>query len=90
MAEVGGDRLIVHIGSQNPQARVIRCATSSKMPKDKVRVVVRDIGGGFGMKVGIRPQKRSRCGRPAAEASISGTPSAARNAPARRPAATSC
>jgi len=27
------------------------------MPKDKVRVLVRDIGGGFGMKVGIQPDE---------------------------------
>ncbi len=58
MAEWDGDRLIVHIGSQNPS--VTRDALADvilKMPKDKVRVLVRDIGGGFGMKVGIQPDE---------------------------------
>src|SRR6267378_1611147 len=58
MAEWDGDRLIVHIGSQNPQGtRDTLCDVILKMPKDKVRVVVRDIGGGFGMKVGIQPDE---------------------------------
>ena len=55
MAEWEGDRLIVHIGSQNPSVtRDTLCDVILKMPKDKVRVVVRDIGGGFGMKTGIQ------------------------------------
>ena len=58
MAEWEGDRLIVHIGSQNPQGtRDTLCDVVLKMPQDKVRVVVRDIGGGFGMKVGIQPDE---------------------------------
>ena len=58
MAEWEGDRLIVHIGSQNPSVtRDALCDVILKMPKDKVRVVVRDIGGGFGMKVGIQPDE---------------------------------
>ena len=56
MAEWEGDRLIVHIGSQNPSVtRDTLADVILKMPKDKVRVLVRDIGGGFGMKVGIQP-----------------------------------
>jgi len=58
MAEWENDRLIVHIGSQNPSVtRDALCDVILKMPKDKVRVVVRDIGGGFGMKVGIQPDE---------------------------------
>ena len=58
MAEWENDRLIVHIGSQNPSVtRDTLCDVILKMPKEKVRVVVRDIGGGFGMKVGIQPDE---------------------------------
>jgi len=58
MAEWDGDRLIVHIGSQNPSVtRDTLADVILKMPKDKVRVLVRDIGGGFGMKVGIQPDE---------------------------------
>jgi len=58
MAEWEGDRLIVHIGSQNPSVtRDTLADVVLKMPKDKIRVLVRDIGGGFGMKVGIQPDE---------------------------------
>jgi len=58
MAEWDGDRMVVHIGSQNPSVtRDTLCDVILKMPKEKVRVLVRDIGGGFGMKVGIQPDE---------------------------------
>jgi carbon-monoxide dehydrogenase large subunit len=58
MAEWDDDRMVVHIGSQNPSVtRDTLCDVILKMPKDKVRVLVRDIGGGFGMKVGIQPDE---------------------------------
>ncbi|MCF8531847.1 MAG: xanthine dehydrogenase family protein molybdopterin-binding subunit [Reyranella sp.] len=58
MAEWDGDRIVVHIGSQNPSGtRDTLAEVVLKMPKDKVRVIVRDIGGGFGMKVGIQPDE---------------------------------
>lgn len=58
MAEWDGDRMVVHIGSQNPQAtRDTLCGVILGMPTDKVRVLVRDIGGGFGMKTGIQPDE---------------------------------
>lgn len=58
MAEWDGDRLVVHIGSQNPSVtRDTLADVILKMPKEKVRVLVRDIGGGFGMKVGIQPDE---------------------------------
>jgi carbon-monoxide dehydrogenase large subunit len=58
MAEWDGDRMTVHIGSQNPQGtRDTLCGAILGMPADKVRVLVRDIGGGFGMKTGIQPDE---------------------------------
>src|SRR5882757_3578789 len=58
MAEWEGDRMVVHIGSQNPSVtRDTLCDVILKMPKEQVRVVVRDIGGGFGMKTGIQPDE---------------------------------
>lgn len=58
MAEWDGDRLVVHIGSQNPSGtRDTLADVILKMPKEKIRVLVRDIGGGFGMKVGIQPDE---------------------------------
>jgi len=58
MAEWDGDRMVVHIGSQNPQGtRDTLADVILKMPKDKVRVLVRDIGGGFGMRTGIQPDE---------------------------------
>lgn len=58
MAEWEGARLVVHIGSQNPSVtRDTLADVILKMPKDKIRVLVRDIGGGFGMKVGIQPDE---------------------------------
>ncbi|SKA38935.1 carbon-monoxide dehydrogenase large subunit [Enhydrobacter aerosaccus] len=58
MAEWDGDRIVVHIGSQNPSVtRDTLAGVILKMPQEKVRVLVRDIGGGFGMKTGIQPDE---------------------------------
>ena len=58
MAEWDGDRILVHIGSQNPSVtRDTLADVILKMPKDKVRVLVRDIGGGFGMRTNIQPDE---------------------------------
>lgn len=58
MAEWDGDRIIVHIGSQNPSVtRDTLADVILKMPKDKVRVLVRDIGGGFGMRTNVQPDE---------------------------------
>jgi aerobic carbon-monoxide dehydrogenase large subunit len=52
------DRITVNMGSQNPQpTRDALADVVLKMPKDKIRVLVKDIGGGFGMKVGIQPDE---------------------------------
>ena len=58
MAEWEGERLTVHIGSQNPQGtRDTLAGSILKMPPSQIRVLVRDIGGGFGMKTGIQPDE---------------------------------
>ncbi len=58
MAEWDGDRMLVHIGSQNPSVtRDTLADVILKMPKDKVRVLVRDIGGGFGMRTNVQPDE---------------------------------
>ena len=58
MAEWDSDRHVVHISSQNPSVtRDMLADVILKMPKDKVRVLVRDIGGGFGMRTGIQPDE---------------------------------
>ena len=58
MAEWDADRMVVHIGSQNPQGTRDQLANNIlKMPPTQIRVLVRDIGGGFGMKTGIQPDE---------------------------------
>ncbi|MBM3568466.1 MAG: xanthine dehydrogenase family protein [Alphaproteobacteria bacterium] len=50
-------RLTVHLGVQNPTAtRTVLADAVLKMPAAKVRVLVNDIGGGFGMKSGVYPE----------------------------------
>ena len=50
-------RLTVRISSQMPSgARDSLCAAIPGLTQDKVRVVVGDVGGGFGMKGGIHPE----------------------------------
>ena len=74
------------------RACATRCATRcSGIPKEKVRVLVGDVGGGFGMKTGLYPEDvvaglrraRSSSGR------CNGRPSASRNSSPPRTAATS-
>ncbi len=50
-------RLVVHLSSQMPTA--VRDNLAQLLPglsKEQVRVVVGDVGGGFGMKTGINPE----------------------------------
>jgi carbon-monoxide dehydrogenase large subunit len=59
LADVDGadGRLVVRISNQMPTA--VRDAIANSIPgmsKDKVRVLVGDVGGGFGMKGGIYPE----------------------------------
>jgi carbon-monoxide dehydrogenase large subunit len=50
-------RYVLHTGSQNPTAvRTMLADVVLNVPLDKVRVIVRDIGGGFGMKSQLYPE----------------------------------
>ena len=51
------DRYVLHTGCQNPTT--VRAALAEavlKIPVEKLRVLVGDIGGGFGMKAGMYPE----------------------------------
>jgi len=53
----GEGRLTLHTGNQNPTtSRHALAEVVLKMPAEKVRLMVGDIGGGFGMKTGIYPE----------------------------------
>src|ERR1700753_3137652 len=50
-------RLTLHVQSQTPTAtRDTLAEVILKRPKDSVRVLVSDIGGGFGQKTGVYPE----------------------------------
>jgi aerobic carbon-monoxide dehydrogenase large subunit len=51
-----GDRLTVRLSSQMPTAVRNGVAEALRMAPEKVRVVVGDVGGGFGMKTGTYPE----------------------------------
>ncbi|HUC16921.1 MAG TPA: xanthine dehydrogenase family protein molybdopterin-binding subunit [Acetobacteraceae bacterium] len=51
------DRLTLHLSSQTPSgARDVLCDAVLGIPREKVRVLVGDVGGGFGMKTGLYPE----------------------------------
>ena len=53
----GSGRLTIRMSTQMPSTmRDNLCDLVLGIPKDKVRVVVGDVGGGFGMKTGIYPE----------------------------------
>jgi carbon-monoxide dehydrogenase large subunit len=55
--DAGSGRLTVRISSQMPTGvRDSLCAAIPGLSAEKVRVVVGDVGGGFGMKTGIHPE----------------------------------
>ena len=49
-------RLVVRLSSQMPTAVLGLCAAIPGLSEAQVRVVVGDVGGGFGMKTGIYPE----------------------------------
>lgn len=52
--DVDADKLTLRLSSQMPSgARDTLCDAVLGIPRDKVRVVVDDVGGGFGMKTGL-------------------------------------
>ncbi len=55
--DADSDRLTVRMSTQMPSgARDTLAQDLLKLPKEKVRVVVGDVGGGFGMKTGLYPE----------------------------------
>ncbi len=52
--DAASDRMTLHLSSQTPSgARDTLCDAVLGIPREKVRVVVGDVGGGFGMKTGL-------------------------------------
>ncbi|MBL8386547.1 MAG: xanthine dehydrogenase family protein [Burkholderiales bacterium] len=55
--DAGADRLTIRMSTQMPSGmRDTLCDAVLGIPKEKVRVIVGDVGGGFGMKTGIYPE----------------------------------
>jgi carbon-monoxide dehydrogenase large subunit len=55
--DAAGDRLTLRLSTQMPSgARDTLCDAVFGIPKDRIRVVVDDVGGGFGMKTGLYPE----------------------------------
>lgn len=55
--DVAADKLTLRLSSQMPSgARDTLCDAVLGIPREKVRVVVDDVGGGFGMKTGLYPE----------------------------------
>jgi carbon-monoxide dehydrogenase large subunit len=56
-AQPAEDKLTLRLSSQMPSgARESLCDGILKIPRERVRVVVGDVGGGFGMKTGLYPE----------------------------------
>jgi aerobic carbon-monoxide dehydrogenase large subunit len=55
--ETQTERLVIHLSSQMPAGARNTFSDVLGLPKDKVRVLVGDVGGGFGMKTGIYPEE---------------------------------
>jgi carbon-monoxide dehydrogenase large subunit len=57
IAEIDKGRLILHVQSQTPAStRDVLAEVVLKRPKESVRVLVGDIGGGFGQKTNLYPE----------------------------------
>jgi len=55
--ESAGDRIVLRLSCQTPTGvRDALCAEILGLPAEKVRILVGDVGGGFGMKTGIYPE----------------------------------
>lgn len=51
-----GNRITLRVSSQMPSGQRDTLCETLGLPKDAVRVVVGDVGGGFGMKTGLYPE----------------------------------
>lgn len=56
LATLDGERLVLRLSSQMPSGARDTLAGILKLPKEQVRVLVGDVGGGFGMKTGLYPE----------------------------------
>jgi carbon-monoxide dehydrogenase large subunit len=56
LATLDGERLVLRLSSQMPSGARDTLAGLLGLPKESVRVVVGDVGGGFGMKTGLYPE----------------------------------
>jgi len=54
--DTASGRLTVHASSQNPAGFQKSIAAQLKLPPEQVRVLVGDVGGGFGMKTLVHPE----------------------------------
>ncbi len=55
--EAAGERIVLRLSCQTPTGvRDALCAEILGMPTEKIRILVGDVGGGFGMKTGIYPE----------------------------------
>ncbi len=54
--EAGTDRLVIHLSSQMPTSVRDGVAGALGIDASQVRVLVNDVGGGFGMKTGLYPE----------------------------------
>ena len=54
--DTSNERLTIRMSTQMPSSMRDTLCDSIGIPKDKVRVLVGDVGGGFGMKTGIYPE----------------------------------
>jgi aerobic carbon-monoxide dehydrogenase large subunit len=54
--EAGSDRIVVHVSSQMPTAVREGVSGALGLAPEQVRVLVSDVGGGFGMKTGSYPE----------------------------------
>ena len=54
----GRDQYTLYTATQNPHViRLLMCAFVLGIPEHKVRVVAKDVGGGFGSKIAITQKK---------------------------------
>ncbi|MCX7902032.1 MAG: xanthine dehydrogenase family protein molybdopterin-binding subunit, partial [Burkholderiaceae bacterium] len=56
LATLDGERLVLRLSSQMPSGARDTLAGILNIPKESVRVLVGDVGGGFGMKTGLYPE----------------------------------
>lgn len=58
---VGADELVVHHSTQVPHLVRVQLAETLGLDESSVRVIVGDVGGGFGQKLGIYPEDVLAC-----------------------------